>query len=305
MTRGPGLRLALAGAWLALSLTASAAPAALNIDQFDHQKHVVALANGIAMGVIEMGPRHGRPVVLIHGYTDSARDWAPLVSSLDPTWHLILVDIRGHGASSKPECCYARIDFAYDVKLLLDRLQIGRATVVGHSLGSLIAQSFAEFWPERTEKLVLVSSTGGVHAACPDDGVQTMDFRSAIVKLKDPIDPDSPWMKEWWASPTPVPEEFIRRQRVDSAHIPVKVWLAVLEQGLSEADLQATLPKIVAPTLLLWGEKDPIFGPRQRCALIHALPKAQVHTFTGLGHNPFWEQPETFAQVLIPFVNAP
>jgi len=74
---------------------------------------------------------------------------------------------------------------------------------------------------------------------------------------------------------------------------------------LSESDLQATLPKIVAPTLLLWGEKDPIFGPRQRCALIHALPNAQVHTFTGLGHNPFWEQPETFAQVLLPFVNAP
>jgi pimeloyl-ACP methyl ester carboxylesterase len=293
----------LAIASLALSALAQAASPVLDIDGFDRLKHTVSLPNGIEMGVIEMGPAQGRPVVLVHGYTDSARDWAPVVASLDPRWHLIIVDIRGHGASSKPECCYDRIDFAYDIKLLLDRLQIARATVVGHSLGSIIAQTFAEFWPERTDKLVLVSSTGGRHASCPDDGVPTMDFRSEILKLKDPIDPDSPWMKEWWSSPTPVPEEFIRRQRVDSARMPVNVWLAVLEQGLSGSDLQATLPKIAAPTLLLWGEKDPIFGPRDRCTLMHGLPNATVHVFPGLGHNPFWEQPETFAAVLVPFVN--
>jgi hypothetical protein len=291
---------------LAFALTA-AAPAAtphLDIDGFDHLKHTVALPNGITLGVIEMGPKTGLPVVLVHGYTDSARDWAPVVSSLDPAWHLIIVDIRGHGDSSKPECCYDRIDFAYDIKLLLDQMHITRATVVGHSLGSIIAQTFTEFWPERTDKLVLVSSTGGARASCPDDGVKTMDFRSEILKLKDPIDPDSAWMKEWWASPTPVPEEFIRRQRVDSAKMPVKVWLAVLEQGLTGSDLQATLPKITAPTLMMWGEKDPIFGPRDRCSLIDALPKAQVHVFKGLGHNPFWEQPAEFAAVLALFVNS-
>lgn len=285
------------------SLAATAAPPALDIDAFDRLKHTVALPNGITLGVIEMGPAHGRPVVLVHGYTDSARDWAPLVGSLDPTWHLILVDIRGHGASSKPECCYDRIDFAYDIRLLLDALKVDRATVVGHSLGSIIAQTFAEYWPERTDRLVLVSSTGGTRPSCPDDGTPTMDFRREILKLHDPIDPDSAWMKEWWSSPTPVPEEFIRRQRVDSAHMPVKVWLAVLEQGLSGSDLQATLPKIAAPTLMLWGEKDPIFGARDRCSLIDALPTARVHVFAGLGHNPFWEQPAAFADVLVPFVN--
>jgi pimeloyl-ACP methyl ester carboxylesterase len=297
------LRHLLLGLWLALPLGAFAAPT-LDLDGFDRLKHTVALPNGITLGVIEMGPKTGRPVVLVHGYTDSARDWAPVVSSLDPTWRLIIVDIRGHGASSKPECCYDRIDFAYDIKLLLDHLHIERATIVGHSLGSIISQTFAEFWPERTDKLVLVSSTGGARASCPDDGVKTMDFRSEIVKLKDPIDPNSPWMIEWWSSPTPVPEEFIRRQRVDSANMPVKVWLAVLEQGLTGSDLQATLPKIAAPTLMLWGEKDPIFGPRDRCSLIEALPKAQVHVFAGLGHNPFWEQPEAFASVLAGFINA-
>jgi pimeloyl-ACP methyl ester carboxylesterase len=288
---------------LALPLSAAMGAPALDLDGFDRLKHTVALPNGMTLGVIEMGPASGRPVVLVHGYTDSARDWLPVVSSLDPAWHLIIVDIRGHGASGKPECCYDRIDFAYDIKLLLDHLHIERATIVGHSLGSIIAQTFAEFWPQRTERVVLVSSTGGTRASCPDDGVKTMDFRSEIMKLKDPIDPDSPWMIEWWSSPTPVPEEFIRRQRVDSAHMPVQVWLAVLEQGLTGSDLQATLPRLTAPTLLLWGEKDPIFGPRDRCSLREALPNAQVHVFEGLGHNPFWEQPAAFAAVMVPFVN--
>jgi pimeloyl-ACP methyl ester carboxylesterase len=109
-------------------------------------------------------------------------------------------------------------------------------------------------------------------------------------------------MVEWWASPTPVDEDFIRRQRKDSAQIPVKVWLAVLEQGLSGNDLQATLPWIKAPTLLVWGEKDPIMVDKDRCALIKGLPAAQVKIFPGLGHNPFWEQPSQVVQALEAFL---
>ncbi len=89
-------------------------------------------------------------MVLIHGYTDNARDWAPMLPYLSKQFRLILVDIRGHGQSSKPECCYTRLDFAYDIKLLLDALGVQKADIVGHSLGSIIAQTFAEYWPERT-----------------------------------------------------------------------------------------------------------------------------------------------------------
>lgn len=57
---------------------------------------------------------------------------------LSKQFRLILVDIRGHGRSSKPECCYGRLDFAYDIKLLLDALEAQQADLVGHSLGSII-----------------------------------------------------------------------------------------------------------------------------------------------------------------------
>jgi pimeloyl-ACP methyl ester carboxylesterase len=294
-------------AWLAVLLLLlspalhAAAPAKIDLDTFDSLKRTVTLANGERLAYVPMGDPHGTPVVLIHGYTDNARDWVPLVPYLAPQLRLILVDIRGHGQSGKPECCYTRLDFAYDIKLLLDRLHIERADIVGHSLGSIIAQTFAEFWPERTRRVVLIASSGGHRPGSPPPK-PAYDFPAEIRKLKEPIDPDSPFMIAWWSSPTPVDPDFLRRQRRDAAAIPLRVWLAVLDQGVADADLQRTLPKLTAPTLLIWGSKDPIMEEEVRQTLREALPQAQVQIFPGLGHNPFWEDPAAVAQVMNAFL---
>jgi len=187
-------------------------------------------------------------------------------------------------------------------------LHVRQADIVGHSLGSYIAQTFAEYWPERTRHVVLISSSGGPLASCAPPAGQppatTMNYRAEIAKLKEPIDPDSKFMIEWWSSPTPVDEDFIRRQRKDAAAIPLRVWLAVLDQGLAGPALQATLPRLTAPTLLIWGGKDAIFGAADRCSLSTALPKAEVHLYPELGHNPFWEEPRTIAAAVNPFLLA-
>jgi pimeloyl-ACP methyl ester carboxylesterase len=285
------------------------APPALKIDlnAFDAMKKTIAMPNGEVLAYIDTGNPHGPPVVLIHGYTDNARDWVPLLPYLSKRDRLILVDLRGHGLSSKPECCYARIDFAYDIKLLMDALGLPKADLVTHSMGSIIAQTFAEFWPDRTARVVLISSTGGMPPA--EQKPPQFDFRAAILKLKEPIDPDSPFMVAWWDSPTPVDPDFIRRQRKDAAGIPLRVWLAVLDQALSEktlyGDLQSTLPRLKAPVLLIWGSKDPIIEEPARQSLREALPAAQVKVFDGLGHNPFWEDPSGVAAVINEFLQTP
>jgi pimeloyl-ACP methyl ester carboxylesterase len=280
----------------------AATPAKIDLDAFDALKKSVLLPNGQTLAYVSMGDPAGAPVVLIHGYTDNARDWVPLVPYLSPRFRLILVDIRGHGRSSKPECCYTRLDFAYDIKLLLDALGVQRADLVGHSLGSLIAQTFAEYWPERTRRVVLISSTGGPRAGAPPHK-RAYDYAAQIRQLQEPIDPDSPFMIEWWSSPTPVDADFLRRQRRDAAAIPLRVWLAVLEQGAVDSDLQRTLPQLTAPTLLVWGSKDPIMEEEVRQTLREALPQAQVKIFAGLGHNPFWEDPQGCAEVINAFLS--
>jgi pimeloyl-ACP methyl ester carboxylesterase len=276
----------------------------INLDEFDAQKKLVLLPNSQHLAYIDMGDPKGPPVVLIHGYTDNARDWVPLIPYLSKHYRLIVVDIRGHGRSDKPECCYARIDFAYDIKLLLDALHIPKADIVGHSLGSMITQVLAEQWPDRVRKVILISSTGG-----PPPGTlpkkPAYDFASEIRKLQEPIDPDSPFMIQWWDSPKPVNPDFIRRQRRDAASIPLAVWLAVLEQGANPADLRSTLPKLKAPTLLIWGSDDPIMEEDVRQSLREGLPTAKVKVFDGLGHNPFWEEPQAVATVINGFLDTP
>ncbi len=301
-----GRRLALrllAGALALLAVRVPAGADVMHVDlrPFDAARHTVALPDGITLGYVQLGDPHGVPVVLIHGYTDSDLDWAPLVPYLSRRFRLIIVDLRGHGVSSKPECCYTRLDFAYDVKLLLDALRIGRADIVGHSLGSIVAQTFAEYWPQRTDRVVLISSTGGPPRGSAPRKPQ-FDYAAAIRKLKEPIDPDSAFMREWWASPKPVDPQFLRRQRRNAAAIPLEVWLAVLDQGLVDADLQRTLPRLRAPTLLIWGSADPIMEPAVRATLRRALPHAKVVIFPGLGHNPFWEDPRGCAAVLNEFL---
>jgi pimeloyl-ACP methyl ester carboxylesterase len=293
------------GAWLLgllLSQALAATPAKIDLDAFDALKRTLALPNGETLAYVPMGDPAGAPAVLIHGFTDNARDWVPLVPYLNPHLRLILVDLRGHGRSSKPECCYTRLDFAYDVKLLLDALHIERADIVGHSMGSIVAQTFAEYWPERTRRVVLIASSGGARAGAPPRK-PAYDYAAEIRKLHEPIDPDSPFMIEWWSSPTPVDADFLRRQRQDAAAIPLRVWLAVLDEGLIDSDLQRTLPKLTAPTLLIWGSKDPIMAEEVRQTLREALPHAQVKIFEGLGHNPFWEDPEGCARVINAFLS--
>jgi pimeloyl-ACP methyl ester carboxylesterase len=274
-------------------------PAKIDLDAFDALKKTAALPDGESLAYVLLGDPGGAPVVLVHGYTDNARDWVPLVPYLPRRWRLILVDLRGHGRSGKPECCYTRLDFAYDLKLLLDELKVPRADIVGHSMGSFVAQTFAEYWPERTRRVVLISSSGGVWPSSPPPPYETQ-----IRQLHEPIDPDSPFMIEWWSSPTPVDADFIRRQRRDAAAIPLRVWLAVLDQGRTGADLQQTLPLLKAPTLLIWGAADPIIPQAGRASLRRGLPHAQVKVFPGLGHNPFWEQPQACADVIDAFLSA-
>src|SRR4029077_9152118 len=197
----------------------AAAPAKIDLNAFDALKKSVSLPDGESLAYVSMGAAAGPAVVLIHGYTDSARDWVPRLPYLSPRLRLILVDIRGHGRSGKPECCYTRLDFAYDIKLLLDALRVQQADIVGHSLGSLIAQTFAEYWPERTRRVILISSSGGAKAGAAPRKPPTA-YAAKTRRLKEPIDPASPFMIELWSSPTPVDAAFIRRQRADAAAIP-------------------------------------------------------------------------------------
>lgn len=282
-------RLGLA---LGLALSAPAPQAiAAPIDQagFADTKKTVELPNGITLAYAEIGNPDGEPLLLIHGFTDNARSWSLIAPHLADR-RLIAMDLRGHGKSEAPECCYALIDLAHDAKLLLDALNIEQADVAGHSLGSMTAQTLAARWPERVGKLVLVSSTSSMAEVAKRGGW----LWEAIHGLEPPIDPNSQFMKDWYANPNPVDEEFLSRERAESAAVPLQVWKGVLYEGAAQ-EFGRMLPDVKAPVLVLWGDQDSLFAKADQDALKAALPAAEFKAYPGLGHNMFWEEPEEVA----------
>jgi pimeloyl-ACP methyl ester carboxylesterase len=301
------------GLWLAAMapLDAHAAITEAYLQRFDAGKHLIALSDGETLAYLDIGPRDAVPVVLLHGYTDSARDWAPLAPFLSGRFRLIIPDLRGQGASSKPDCCYTRFDFANDIGLLLRRLRVPSAVIVGHSLGSIVAQTFAEEWPERTRRLILISSTGTYFGPvsrqdCPEVATALPAALAGAASLKDPIDPNSEFMKSWWQLSLRInPPFFAARERRDAAAIPARVWRAIAEQTLLGVDLRFMLSRIQAPTLLIWGGQDSLEGPAGRAALQSGIKRAQVRNFPSLGHDLIWEDPRAVARAMTQFIAGP
>ena len=113
-----------------------------------------AHVNGIRLVYREEGDPAAPPLVLIHGRTANHNDWNGVTQHFAARYHVIALDLRGHGASDHPGT-YALPDMARDVVALLDELGFERATLVGHSLGGAVAYLMAMTWPDRVERLVL------------------------------------------------------------------------------------------------------------------------------------------------------
>lgn len=283
----------------AVSFLAAAAQAEVTLPTqagWDAARQTVTTADGLKLAYVQLSDGDGTPLLLIHGYTDNSRSWslpAPYLGLEDRPAYAI--DLRGHGASDAPACCYGLDSLANDIVGFMDARGIGKADIVGHSLGSMTAAYVAATAPERVNKLVLVSSAVRMPKAAGDW------LWENITALSYPLDPDSPFMRDWYANPTPVDQDFIDRERRESAARPERVWRGVLA-ALSATDWSSLAPRITAPTLILWGDQDPLFDAAAQAELREALPDAQTRTFEGLGHNMFWEQPQAFGAIVTKFL---
>lgn len=295
------LRMALAvliGMTAVLSRAAEAAEIPIPTQaEWADAKKTVRLPNGLSLAYVEMGNPDGIPTLLIHGYTDNSRSWSLLAPYLKDR-HLLAIDLRGHGKSDAPDCCYGYLDLANDMALFLDAMGFAKADVIGHSLGSLTAQVLAAQHPDKVDHLVLISSTTGIGGG---PGTWLWDN---IMPLTPPIDPDGQFMKDWYANPNPVDEDFITRERAESAAVPIRVWKGVL-WGTAIDDVTLVAPLVKAPLLVLWGEKDSLFDLTHQEKLEKAYPEAEFQIFKEGGHNMFWEFPDKAAAVIKPFLDAP
>ncbi len=289
--------LSLAGTETATAVQpAQARPTPLDQAGWTARKQRVQLPNGIELAYVELGNPRGRPVLLLHGYTDTSRVWS-IVAPYLADHRLIIPDQRGHGASSAPDCCYAMSDFANDARLFLDALDVDRASIVGSSMGSMVAQVFAAEYPGRVDRIVLSGST----ALAP---VTRGDWLwTNTSSLRTPISSNVEFLREFSpsASPTAVDPVFVRYFDAEMAAVAPHVWRAVMRE-LLDVPVGRYAPDISADVLILSGGRDPFFPAEHHRALVAAYPRAQAHVFPDLGHNLVVERPDEVGPVLAAFL---
>jgi non-heme chloroperoxidase len=257
---------------------------------------VVDLPSGVKLRYVERGAEDAsRVVIMLHGYTDSSYSFQTLMDHLDPTIQAIAFDQRGHGDSSKPGCCYAPQDFAADVVAFMDARKIQTATIVGHSMGGLIAQLVAIRFPERVSGLVIVGSA----ASLSNPAVEGL--LAAVKELSDPV--DRKFAHEFQASMfyEPVPASQLEPYVDASMKVPARVWTDVMAQ-LATIDLRKDLRTIKARTLILWGDKDGFMTRADQATMFQEIPNATLKVYENTGHGMHWETPARVAADLAAFV---
>ena len=253
------------------------------------------LATGVRLHYAERGDATGTPVILLHGYSDGWYSWNLVLPLFPASLRVYALDQRGHGDSERPASGYTLPELAADVIAFMDAKGIRRATIVGHSMGSIVAQHVAAAAPERVARLVLVSSATTLRAF---DGMS--ELRQAVLSAGDTV--PTAFAREFQLSTAhrPVPPAFMDRMVAGSARMPGRVWRA-LSDGFEADTLPVARGGHRIPTLILWGERDPYATRREQDALLRLLPQAKLLVYENTGHAAMWERPADFARDVAAF----
>ena len=255
----------------------------------------------------------GPPVVLIHGITSTADTWAPAMRGLSRGHTVIAPDLLGHGASAKPRGDYSLGAYASGIRDLLATLGHDRVTVVGHSLGGGVAMQFAYQFPERTERLVLVSSGGlgrevnlllraaalpGAELVLPllvpnwlGSAVGGIGWAGARLGLRTRLD-----LSE-------VLRGFLSLNDSEARAAFLHTLRAVIDPGGQRVNGHDRLYLAAhLPTLLVWGEADPIIPVAHGRGAHAAMPGSRLEVFHASGHFPHLDDAVRFIDVLSDFL---
>jgi pimeloyl-ACP methyl ester carboxylesterase len=277
----------------------------------------------MTLAPVQLLPWHGRhlavrragagpSIVLIHGMAGSLTTWDPVFADLARSCDVIAIDLPGHGSSSRARD-YSLGSLAAAVRDILDALEVKTATIVGQSLGGGIAMQFMYQFPERCERLVLVSSGGLGREVTPMlralavpgtglalAGVARLRHQRQVVAAGRFVRPlagrlwnDLPYMLRQMAT---LDDPEIRRSFLATIHAVIDIG----GQGINAVEklhLAAGLP-----TLIVWGEHDRMIPSGHGRAAADLIPGSRFELIPGAGHYPHEDSPDLFVSLVAQFM---
>jgi len=246
----------------------------------------------------------GPPVLLLHGLFDSQNTWSAILPIIARQMRAYAVDLPGFGQTPLPADWGASLSGMMDaVMKCLDQQHISQTSLVGSSMGGSLALGIAGRYPERVSKIVLLNPYGlpilptaakaarGFLAYCMNDTILKQCARAIYARSLYRADLISEALIERIVAPF---RTLKRRKDV------VRFLQGISIEEIMEMD--ARLPQIVQPTLLIWGKEDRWLSAAHGLRLADRLPHSQILQLADCGHLPQMDRPQAVAAALLPFL---
>jgi pimeloyl-ACP methyl ester carboxylesterase len=284
-------------------------PKAMRAKYAQSPSHFVALDNGERVHLRDEGPRNGVPIVLLHGSNADLHTWQPWVDRLVQTHRVIRFDQRGHGLTGPaPDGDYSRTAFAADVERVANALKLDRFVLAGNSMGGGIALEYALAHPDRLAGLVLVDAAGA-----PQTEKAKGNIGFTLARL-----PATSWLMRS-ITPRSLIEKSLRQSVTNKGVVTDasvdRYWELLRYPGNRQATATrfgtpqtpftaAQLAGVNVPTLIIWGERDPLIPLSSGRWLAQHIPAGQIAVLPGIGHIPMEEAPDASARILDSWLTA-
>lgn len=235
------------------------------------------VVDGILTSYQIFGEKKGKTLLILHGWKRSFIEWLSVASELSQKYQIVLVDLPGFGQTACPKSIFSTYDYADFIVHFLDKLDIKKVTLIGHSFGGRIGIILGAR-TKRVEKLILVDAAG-------------IEKRSAIAKVK---------IRFFKAVKTLLPKKLVEclRDRLGSPDYRSAGTMRDIFVKVVNENLTYLLPKIKVPTLLIWGEKDTEVALWKTKRMRQLIPNSKLRVVWGAGHNPYLEKPREFMEIL-------
>jgi pimeloyl-ACP methyl ester carboxylesterase len=284
-----------------------------SIDWREHQRWIVV--DGAPVNTIALGPERGdvgKPLVFVHGLSGSWPNWLEQLPVFAREHRVVALDLPGFGHSPMPAEKLSIAGYARLLDGLLDRLEIDAAALVGNSMGGFVAAELAIAYPQRVERLVLVSAAG----------ISTHQQRStthavpALRRLERVVIAAGAWTAS--KSDTVAKRARLRDLTLNVvARHPSRLPAALAAEQLRGAgkpgfvqgleaivdyEIRERLGEIACPTLIVWGNSDRLINVRDADVFAELIPNSRKVVFADTGHVSMLERPDEFNALLAKFL---
>lgn len=243
----------------------------------------------------------GELLILMHGIGGNRSNWTDQIRAFSPHFHTVAWDARGYGDSDDYDGPLDFSDFARDLVRVLDHFGVEKAHIAGLSMGGRISQDFYALFPERVKTLTLVATFTGFKNFTPEERQRFVDLRKKplVEEGKEPKD-IAPIVARSLIGPHATEAQY-QRLVASMAALHKESYIKTVE-ATTMFDRSDNLANISVPTLLIFGEHDPLTTAEMGQSMADKIPGCEFHIVPKAGHLVNLEQPEAFDALVLDFL---